>query len=173
MTAVGWTPETVYYFGENHPEEEECRMAATLFRDANIIDGTGGDAFAGDVLVVEDRIAAVGSHLDRPSDGTEVDLQGLTLAPGFVDPHTHYDAQALWDPDFTPSCWHGITSVVMGNCGYSVAPTCQRDRETVVLMLEAVEGMSRAALEDGITWGFETYPEYLETLAAAGTRLNV
>src|SRR5262249_54480517 len=102
-----------------------------------------------------------------------VDLDGLVLAPGFIDVHTHYDAQILWDRDLTPSSWHGVTSVVMGNCGFGVAPTRPEHRETIVRTLENVEGMSIEALNAGIDWSFETFPEYLATLEDLPKRLNV
>jgi N-acyl-D-aspartate/D-glutamate deacylase len=102
-----------------------------------------------------------------------IDLDGLVLAPGFIDIHTHYDAQVLWDPDLTPSCWHGVTTVIMGNCGFGIAPTRPADRETIARTLENVEGMSAEALQAGIPWTFETFPEYLEILARTSTRLNV
>src|SRR6202000_1934477 len=109
-----------------------------------------------------------------PGEATEVvDLDGLTLAPGFIDPHTHFDAQVLWDPDLTPSSWHGITTVVMGNCGFGVAPTRPEQRPTILRTLENVEGIPLAALEAGLPWTFETFPEYLDAVEAEPTRLNV
>jgi N-acyl-D-amino-acid deacylase len=95
------------------------------------------------------------------------------LAPGFVDIHTHYDAQVLWDRDLTPSCWHGVTTVVMGNCGFGIAPTRPEHRSTIARTLENVEGMSVDALEAGIPWTFESFPEYLDAVESAPTRLNV
>ena len=102
-----------------------------------------------------------------------VDLDGLVLAPGFIDVHTHYDAQVLWDGDLTPSSWHGVTSVVMGNCGFGVAPTRPEHRDLIVRLLENVEGMSMDALDAGIDWCFETFPEYLAALDARPKRCNV
>ena len=93
--------------------------------------------------------------------------------PGFIDIHTHYDAQILWDGDLTPSSWHGVTSVVMGNCGFGVAPTLPEHRDTIVRTLENVEGMSMEALEEGIDWCFETFPEYLDAIDERPKRLNV
>jgi N-acyl-D-aspartate/D-glutamate deacylase len=146
-----------------------------LLRQASLVDGTGGPARMADVAVAADRIAAVGAPGEiTPTTGTMVvDLDGLTLAPGFIDVHTHYDAQALWDGDLTPSSWHGVTSVVMGNCGFSMAPTRPEHRDTVVRTLENVEGMSAEALNAGIDWCFETFPEYLRALEQRRTRLNV
>ncbi len=142
-----------------------------VLRNGKLVDGTGAPARAADVGVENGRIAAVG---DVPANGArEVDLDGLVLAPGFVDIHTHYDAQVLWDRDLTPSCWHGVTTVVMGNCGFGIAPTRPEHRSTIARTLENVEGMSVEALEAGIPWTFETFPQYLDALEAEPTRLNV
>jgi N-acyl-D-aspartate/D-glutamate deacylase len=146
-----------------------------LLRNAALIDGTGAPTRSADVAVSGDRILAVGAPGElRPDASTEVvDLDGLVLAPGFIDIHTHYDAQILWDGDLTPSCWHGVTSVVMGNCGFAVAPTRPEHRDVIVRTLENVEGMSMDALNVGIDWCFETFPEYLAALEQRPTRLNV
>ncbi len=140
-----------------------------------MIDGTGAPARPADVAVAGDRIERVvepGTLV--ADDGTEVvDLDGLVLAPGFIDIHTHYDAQILWDGDLTPSSWHGVTSVVMGNCGFGVAPTHPEHRDIIVRTLENVEGMSTDALDEGIDWCFETFPEYLAALDRHPKRLNV
>jgi N-acyl-D-aspartate/D-glutamate deacylase len=146
-----------------------------LLRRASLIDGTGGPARAADVAVAGDRITAVAVPGELvPDEGTQVvDLDGLTLAPGFIDIHTHYDAQILWDGDLTPSSWHGVTSVVMGNCGFGVAPTHPEHRDTIVRTLENVEGMSTDALNEGIDWCFETFPEYLAAIDRRPKRLNV
>src|SRR2546426_6025951 len=142
-----------------------------VLRNARLVDGTGAPARAADVGVAGDRIAAVG-EIDA-GKAEQIDLDGLTLAPGFVDIHTHYDAQVLWDPDLTPSSWHGVTTVVMGNCGFGIAPTRPDHRSLIARTLENVEGMSVEALEAGIPWTFETFPEYLDTLDGLSTRLNV
>ncbi|WP_426574480.1 N-acyl-D-amino-acid deacylase family protein [Aquihabitans sp. McL0605] len=146
-----------------------------LLGNATLIDGTGSPARAADVAVTGGRIEAIGVPGSLvPTDGTEVvDLAGLVLAPGFIDIHTHYDAQILWDPNLTPSNWHGVTSVIMGNCGFGVAPTRPEHRDTIIRTLENVEGMSAEALEVGIDWCFETYPEYLAAIEALPKRLNV
>ncbi len=146
-----------------------------LLRHASVVDGTGGPARAAEVAIDGDRIAAVAPPGELvPDAGTQVvDLDGLTLAPGFIDIHTHYDAQILWDGDLTPSSWHGVTSVVMGNCGFGVAPTRTEHRETIVRTFENVEGMSMDALDQGIDWCFETFPEYLAAVDQRAKRLNV
>jgi N-acyl-D-aspartate/D-glutamate deacylase len=146
-----------------------------LLRNASLVDGTGAPARAADVAVTGDRIGAIAGPGELAAGaGTQVvDLDGLVLAPGFVDVHTHYDAQILWDGDLTPSSWHGVTSVVMGNCGFGVAPTRPEHRDTIVRTLENVEGMSMEALEAGIDWCFETFPEYMAALGRRRKRLNV
>ena len=125
------------------------------------------------MVIDADRIAAVEAPGAVSQKGDVVDLDGLVLAPGFIDCHTHYDAQVLWDPDLTPSSWHGVTTVVMGNCGFGIAPTRPAGRETIARTLENVEGMSVEALFAGIPWTFETFPEYLDAVERAGPKLNV
>jgi N-acyl-D-aspartate/D-glutamate deacylase len=146
-----------------------------LLRNASLIDGSGSAARFADVAVSGDRIAAVGEvgELDAGAATEVVDLDGLTLAPGFIDIHTHYDAQILWDGDLTPSSWHGVTSVIMGNCGFAVAPTRPEHRDTIVRTFENVEGMSAEALDEGIDWCFETFPEYLDAIDRRPKRINV
>jgi N-acyl-D-aspartate/D-glutamate deacylase len=146
---------------------------ATHLENAIVVDGTGAPGFRGDVVVDGGRIVAVGdaSDLSR-GDAERVDLDGLVLAPGFIDSHTHYDAQVLWDPDLTPSCWHGVTTVVMGNCGFGLAPVRREHRAKILRTLENVEAMSLRALQEGIEWSFETFPEYLDAVAALPRRCN-
>jgi N-acyl-D-aspartate/D-glutamate deacylase len=146
-----------------------------LLRNASLIDGSGSAARLADVAVTGDRISAVREpgELEAGPDTEVVDLDGLTLAPGFIDIHTHYDAQILWDGDLTPSSWHGVTSVVMGNCGFAVAPTRPEHRDTIVRTFENVEGMSAEALDEGIDWCFETFPEYLDAIDQRAKRINV
>ena len=145
-----------------------------LLREAWLIDGSGDPGRAAEVAVTGDRISAIGRPGEfTPGAGTHVvDLDGLALAPGFIDVHTHYDAQILWDGDLTPSCWHGVTSVIMGNCGFGVAPTRPEHREIIVRTLENVEGMSMEALNAGIDWCFETFPQYMSALEQRRKRLN-
>ena len=146
-----------------------------LLRGALLIDGSGAPGRPADVAVTDDRVSAIAGpgSLSPPAGAEVVDLAGLALAPGFIDIHTHYDAQILWDSDLTPSSWHGVTSVVMGNCGFGVAPTRPEHRDIIVRTLENVEGMSTDALNAGIDWCFQTFPEYLSALEARGKRLNV
>ena len=142
-----------------------------VLRGATLYDGTVRPGRRADVRFEAGRITDVG-QVDL--DGADlVDLDGLFLTPGFIDPHTHFDAQVTWDPDLTPSTWHGVTTVVMGNCGFGVAPTRPEHRGLICRTLENVEGMSLDALEAGIDWSFESFPEYMALLERIPLRPNV
>jgi N-acyl-D-aspartate/D-glutamate deacylase len=138
-----------------------------------IIDGTGAPGQVGDVGIRAGRVAALGTAAGRAA--TTIDAAGRVVAPGFVDVHTHYDAQLMWDRMLSISPWHGVTTVVIGNCGFGVAPTRPQHRELILRTLEKVEGMSLDALEAGIgaEWPFETFPEYLDAVEQRGTAINV
>jgi len=144
---------------------------ALVIRGGMIIDGTGTPGVSGDITIDGDRLVQVGGRAG--AGAREIDAAGLAVSPGFIDPHTHYDAQICWDRALTPSCWNGVTSVVMGNCGFTLAPCAPAGRERVMRMLERVEGMSLAALRSGITWDWESFPEYLDAVAAMRPALNV
>jgi len=138
-----------------------------------IVDGSGRERYRGDVGIRNGRIAALG-RADGAARRT-IDAGGHVVAPGFVDIHTHYDAQLFWDPMLTISPWHGVTSVVVGNCGFGVAPTSPPHRDLILRTLERVEGMSLAALREGIgaEWPFETFPEYLDAIERQPLAVNV
>lgn len=144
-------------------------MSSIVIRGGTVLDGTGAPGVEADLLVKDGRVAAIGSGL---SGDRELDASGAIVAPGFIDIHTHYDAQVFWDPALTPSCFHGVTTVVAGNCGFSLAPTREGDRENLALTLEKVEDMDPASLMEGIPWDFETFPEYLASVEKRGTLLN-
>jgi N-acyl-D-aspartate/D-glutamate deacylase len=127
-----------------------------------VVDGSGAQPLRSDVGIKGGRIAAVGA-IDEPA-GQRFDAEGLVVTPGFVDPHTHYDAQLYWDPLATPSSWHGVTTVIGGNCGFSLAPLKPRDADYTRKMMAQVEGMPLAALEDGLPWNWESFDEYLDGL---------
>src|SRR5207248_10807672 len=139
---------------------------------ATVVDGTGAPGRVADVEVEGGVITAVGGA-GRVDDADVVDASGLVLAPGFIDLHTHYDAQVLWDTGLSPSPSHGVTTVVMGNCGFTIAPTRPRDREKVLGILECVEDMAPDALRAGVRWEFESHPQYLALLARLPKRINV
>ncbi|MCU1391757.1 MAG: dan 2 [Ilumatobacteraceae bacterium] len=128
-----------------------------------IVDGTGAPRFIGDIAVSEGIIVAVGPSVE--GDATEIiDASGLLVTPGFVDIHTHYDGQATWDPLLDPSASHGVTTVVVGNCGVGFAPVRPEDHERLVELMEGVEDIPGTALHEGIQWEWETFPEYLDAL---------
>jgi N-acyl-D-aspartate/D-glutamate deacylase len=140
-----------------------------VIRGGTVIDGTGAPGRTADVAVRDGRIAEVG---DRLEGAKELDAAGQVVAPGFIDIHTHYDAQVFWDPALTPSSFHGVTSVVAGNCGFSIAPCQPEHRGLIARTLQHVEDMNLATLEAGVPWDFETFPEYLASVGRRGTLLN-
>ena len=139
-------------------------MYDLIIRGGTLVDGTGSTSRVADVAVSNGIIAAVGTapggRITEPA-AEELDATGLLVTPGFVDIHTHFDGQITWDELLTPSCWHGVTTVVMGNCGVGFAPVHPDKHEWLIGLMEGVEDIPGAALSEGITWGWETYPEFL------------
>ena len=138
-----------------------------------IVDGTGKPGYAGDIGIKDGKVVALGKA-EGPAAAT-IDAAGRIVAPGFVDVHTHYDAQVLWDRMLSISPWHGVTTTVIGNCGFGVAPTKAIHRKLIMQTLEKVEGMSLEALEAGLgtAWPFETFPQYLDALEKQGSAINI
>jgi len=133
-----------------------------IIRGGTIVDGTGAPGFTGDVGIKDGLIAAVGQISGSAPD--EIDATGKLVSPGFVDIHTHYDGQATWDQEMAPSSWHGVTTVVMGNCGVGFAPARPDRHEWLISLMEGVEDIPGTALAEGMTWDWETFPEYLDAL---------
>ncbi|HMT46097.1 MAG TPA: D-aminoacylase [Novosphingobium sp.] len=133
-----------------------------IIRNGTIVDGTGAPRFSGDVAVKDGLIAAVGTV--RGDAAEEIDAGGKIVAPGWVDIHTHYDGQATWDQEMAPSSWHGVTTVVMGNCGVGFAPASPNRHEWLIGLMEGVEDIPGTALAEGMKWDWETFPEYLDAL---------
>jgi len=129
-----------------------------------IIDGTGRAGYRGDVGIVDGRIVALGDCEEEA--GEIIDAEGAIVIPGFVDMHTHYDGQVSWDEEFSPSSLHGVTTCVMGSCGVGFAPVHERDRQRIIDLMEGVEDIPGSALAEGITWGWETFPEYMDVIDA-------
>jgi len=144
-------------------------MSELVVRGGTVIDGTGSPGVLADIAIDHGRVTAIGSGLD----GDRVlDAAGCVVAPGFIDIHTHYDGQVFWDPALTPSCFHGVTTVIAGNCGFSIAPTRAEHRNLIARTLENVEDMDVPTLEAGIEWDFTTFPEYLASVERRGLGLN-
>jgi N-acyl-D-amino-acid deacylase len=143
--------------------------AEIVIRGGTIFDGTGAPGFRADVAIAGGRIRAIGPGLRGER---ELDASGCAVAPGFIDIHTHYDAQVFWDPALRPSSYHGVTTVIAGNCGFTIAPARPEHHETIVRTLENVEDMHPATLMAGVVWEFETFPEYLDLVGRRGTVVN-
>jgi len=147
-------------------------MLDLVIRNARIVDGTGTPAFMGDLGVADGRIRSIGPSAGQTAERV-LDADGLVLAPGFVDPHTHYDAQIAWDPLLTCSPWHGVTTVIMGNCGVGVAPVRPETREILMQDLVNVEAIPYDVMKAGIDWQWESYGQYLDAVGRDGLGINV
>jgi N-acyl-D-amino-acid deacylase len=143
-----------------------------IIRNGTIIDGLGGEPYVGDVAVRDGIITAVG-HVNGDTADREIDAAGLLVTPGFVDLHTHYDGQAIWSERLTPSSAHGVTTVVVGNCGVGFAPCRQEDHDVLVDVMAGVEDIPGVVMTDGLPWTWETFPEYLDALEAGRRDIDV
>jgi N-acyl-D-aspartate/D-glutamate deacylase len=137
-------------------------MHDTVIRGGSILDGTGSDAFTGDIAIDGGKISAVGGKAGPGK--REIEANGLLVTPGWVDVHTHYDGQATWDPVLAPSSWHGVTTILFGNCGVGFAPVRREHREGLIDLMEAIEDIPGIALAEGLKWDWESFPEYLDAL---------
>jgi N-acyl-D-aspartate/D-glutamate deacylase len=143
-----------------------------LIRGGTVVDGTGAAARRADVAISGGRISSIAEKIQEQASRT-IDAAGCVVAPGFIDPHTHYDAQICWDGAVTPSSWHGVTSVVMGNCGVGIAPCKAETREIAMRDLVNVEAIPFEVLNAGITWDWETFPQYMDAAAKRKPSLNL
>ena len=143
-----------------------------LIKNGLLIDGTGAPARQADVGILNGKILSVQENIQEAATRV-IDASGLAVAPGFIDPHTHYDAQICWDGALTPSSWHGVTSVVMGNCGVGIAPCRPETREVAMKDLVNVEAIPFEVLEQGITWDWESFPQYMDAAARRKPALNL
>lgn len=147
-----------------------------IIRNGTIVDGLGGEPYVGDVAVADNVIVAVGPHngtVNGAAADREIDATGLLVTPGFVDLHTHYDGQSIWSERLTPSSAHGVTTVVMGNCGVGFAPCRQEDHDVLVDVMAGVEDIPGVVMTDGLPWTWETFPEYLDALDAGRRDIDV
>ena len=142
-----------------------------VIRGGQIVDGTGSEPVAGDVAIKDGLIAAVGTVEGQGEK--EIDASGHMVTPGFVDIHTHLDAQMGWDPDMTPVSWHGVTTALIGNCGMTFAPCRPEHQELLAGMMETVEDIPKEAILGGLKWDWEHYGQYLNSIEELGTRVNV
>ncbi len=145
-------------------------MYDIIIRNGTIVDGSGMPRFRADVGIANGKIAAVGRLHENARE--TIDADGHIVSPGIIDAHTHMDAQVFWDPIGTCSCWHGITSVVMGNCGFSLAPCAEKDKLLVMRNLERAEDIAPEAMEAGIKWSWETFPQYLDAVERTPKGIN-
>ena len=142
-----------------------------VIRNGQIVDGTGNPSYKGDVAVDGDTITALGTVTKKGA--REIEADGAAVTPGFVDLHTHLDAQIGWDPSLTPACWHGVTTVLMGNCGVTFAPVRGGDKEFLAEMMESVEDIPREAILSGLPWDWNTYGEYLDSIEKMNPAINM
>src|SRR5216683_8003553 len=138
----------------------------TVVKNGMIIDGTRAPRYRGDIGIKDGRIAEIG-NLDAGDGASEIDASSLIVAPGFIDLHTHYDAQIFWDPHCSISGWHGVTSVAIGNCGFGFAPVRPEQRERAMLTMTRLECIPYASMKAGLPWDWVTFPQFLDSLETA------
>ncbi|MDE2006321.1 MAG: amidohydrolase family protein, partial [Rhodospirillales bacterium] len=152
-------------------QTDSGRDISLVIRNGTVIDGTGAPAREADIAIAGGRIAAIGHIAARGVE--EIDAKGLLVTPGFVDPHTHYDAQVTWAEEITPSSCQGVTTVLIGNCGVGFAPCAPANRARLVELMEGVEDIPEPVLTEGLPWNWTSFPDYLDTLAARRFDLDV
>ena len=146
-------------------------MHDLIIRGGSIVDGSGAKSYTGDIAIKSDKIVEVGEVAGTAHQ--EIDARGLMVTPGWVDIHTHYDGQAMWDPYLTPSSWHGCTSVVMGNCGVGFAPVTPGNEDWLIELMESVEDIPGSALSEGLDWSWQSFPDYLDALETQDRAIDI
>ena len=146
-------------------------MHDLVIRGGTIVDGTGADPVAGDVAVKDGAIVEVGGKAGPAT--RDIDANGALITPGWVDIHTHYDGQATWDADLTPSCWHGVTTTVFGNCGVGFAPVKPGTEPYLINLMEGVEDIPEIVLSEGIDFRWESFPEFMDVLAETPRTMDI
>ena len=146
-------------------------MVDLVIRGGTVIDGTGGDPIEADVAVEAGKIVAVGKVTARGTE--EIDANGKIVTPGFVDPHSHYDAQASWSSQITPSSWHGVTTTMIGNCGVGFAPCDPGNQGMLIKLMEGVEDIPEPVLIEGLKWNWRSFPDFLDALEARPYDLDI
>jgi len=146
-------------------------MHDIVIRGGTIIDGTGRAAFSGDVAVDGGRVTAIGGKAGPAR--REIAADGLLVTPGWVDVHTHYDGQATWDPILAPSSWHGVTTILFGNCGVGFAPVRPYHRDALIDLMEGVEDIPGPVLAEGLKWDWESFPDFLDALERMPRTIDV
>ncbi|MHA3791125.1 amidohydrolase family protein [Sphingomonas sp. YL-JM2C] len=147
-------------------------QADLIIRQGMIVDGRGGEPYEADVAVRGDRIVAIGT-LSAWTASRSIDARGMLVTPGFVDIHTHYDGQVIWEDRLIPSCHHGVTTALMGNCGVGFAPCRAEDRDRLVCLMEGIEDIPEIVMTEGLTWAWESYPEYLDAVERRPHDINI
>ena len=135
-----------------------------VIRNGIIVDGTGSDPYEADLAVIDGKIAAIGGSIPKGSE--EIDARGKLVTPGFVDVHTHYDAQATWSERLSPSSWNGATTVLFGNCGVGFAPCHEDQHDMLINLMEGVEDIPEVVLREGLPWNWHSFPDFLDAIAA-------
>ena len=146
-------------------------MHHTVIRGGTIVDGNGEAPYTGDIAIEGGKIVEVGGKAGPGA--REIDADGLLVTPGWVDVHTHYDGQATWDPILAPSSWHGVTTTVFGNCGVGFAPVKPEHHRELIDLMEAIEEIPGTALEEGVTYDWESFPEFLDALERQPRTIDV
>ena len=139
-----------------------------VIRNGTIVDGSGGDPYEADLAVIDGKIAAIGGNIPKGTE--EIDARGKLVTPGFVDVHTHYDAQVTWSDRLSPSSWNGATTVLFGNCGVGFAPCHEDQHDMLINLMEGVEDIPEVVLSEGLPWNWHSFPDFLDAIAARSLR---